>query len=230
MPPYPETTKEDRLAEVFAALADPTRLRILGQIAERSMTGSDLSKSLGLTPPTISHHMTRLARAGLVTVIADGNRRHYRLNESTLASAGRAAARSPGRHERVESVNSDPDAAERARVLRDFFEGEGLKQIPAQRKKRVIVLQHLVERFEPGRDYPEKEVNAILRVAHDDVATLRRELVTYGYMTRANGVYRLAGALPSRGATVAQEISGGEHGWLEELVASATTRAINDNR
>jgi hypothetical protein len=37
---------------------------------------------------------------------------------------------------------------------------ERLTQIPASRKKRVIVLRHLLERFEPGRDYPEHEVNA----------------------------------------------------------------------
>jgi hypothetical protein len=68
-------------------------------------------------------------------------------------------------------------------------------------------------------------VNDILRLVHDDVATLRRELVDYGYMTRVSGIYRIAHAPPSRGATVAQEIPGDERSWLEQLVAPATARA-----
>jgi DNA-binding transcriptional ArsR family regulator len=132
---------EDRLATVFAALADPTRLRILGRIAERTTTSRALSESLALTPPTISHHMAKLAQAGLVTVTADRNRRHYGLNQSMLASVGRKAATNsqPG-DPRAKEQTGDPIAIERAKVLRDFFDGERLKQIPAQRKKRVFVL------------------------------------------------------------------------------------------
>jgi hypothetical protein len=66
----------------------------------------------------------------------------------------------------------------------------------------------------------------MLRVAHDDVATLRRELVDYGFMARDRGIYRLATELPGRGSTVAQEV-GNEQSWFEELVATATARAIH---
>ena len=47
-----------------------------------------------------------------------------------------------------------------------------------------------------GRAYAEAEVNDLLRPAHEDVATLRRELVDYGFLARADGVYRLADAGP----------------------------------
>jgi hypothetical protein len=104
-------------------------------------------------------------------------------------------------------------------VLRDFFDGERLKQIPAQRKKRVIVLQELVRRFEPSRDYSEREVSEILKRAHEDFATLRRELIDYGYMTREGGVYRVARALPQRSTQVGQEITGDESAWLRTLLA-----------
>ena len=222
-----EPGREERLAEVFAALADGSRLRILGRLAERSLTGRELSEALTLTAPTISHHMTKLTRAGLVTVTADGNRRLYRLDESTLASLGREVTRDRLDAAPDNASDSGPERVERARVLRGFFDGERLKQIPAQRKKRVIVLQHLMERFQSGREYPEKEINDLLRTAHEDVATLRRELVDYGYMTRAGGIYRIAGSLPERSATVAQEIPAGEHAWLESLVAGATARALS---
>ena len=84
----------------------------------------------------------------------------------------------------------------------------------------------MLERFAPGRSYPESEVNDLLREAHEDVATLRRELVDYGFMVRDRGIYRLATELPSRGSTVAQEV-GNEQSWFEELVAMATARAVH---
>ena len=212
-----------RLAEVFKALADPARLRILGEIAERPRTGRELSERLGLTPPTISHHMARLANVGLVRVTPDAQRRAYSLDLAALRDLSRDVAPAAEGRAAAETGDDDP---ERAKVLRDFFVGERLKQIPAQRRKRVIVLQHLLTRFEADRDYPEREVNDVLRPAHEDVATLRRELVDYGYMTRTNGVYRVATALPARGPTVAQEIVGDEASWLRELVAGATARAL----
>ena len=225
-----EQTDDERVEQlvgVFKALADPARLRILGAVAERPLTGKDLSERLGLTPPTISHHMSRLVEAGLVAVRPDAQRRVYALDEATLRGLGRevgAAGRAAGGE--VDARDGAPLDRERAKVVRDFFDGPRLKAIPAQRKKRVIVLQHLVERFGPDRDYPEKEVNALLREAHEDVATLRRELVDYGFMTRGGGIYRVARSLPGRGATVSQEIPGDEHAWLQALLEGATARAM----
>jgi len=110
---------------------------------------------------------------------------------------------------------------ERAEVLRNFFDGDRLKQIPAQRKKRVIVLQHLVTWFDPNRSYREREVNEILRRAHEHVATLRRELVDYGYLTRESGIYRVARALPPRDKQIAQEIIGDETAWPRRILRMA---------
>lgn len=57
-------------AAVFKALADPTRLRLLSIIAahpEREACVCDLTDPVQLSQPTVSHHMTTLAKAGLVT-------------------------------------------------------------------------------------------------------------------------------------------------------------------
>ena len=80
--------------------------------------------------------------------------------------------------------------AYREKVLRTFFQRGRLVRIPAQRKKRQIVLERLVEEFAPDRDYPEREVNQTLVEFHDDVATLRRELIATRLMKRAGGIYR----------------------------------------
>jgi len=57
-------------ATVFKALADPARVRLLSIIAARAEGEAcicDLTEPVGLSQPTVSHHMTTLAKAGLVT-------------------------------------------------------------------------------------------------------------------------------------------------------------------
>lgn len=208
----------ERLADVFRALSDPARLRILGAIAEQTRSGTELSQLLNLSPPTISHHISKLTTAGLIATTPDGQRRLYSLNANTLRSLARTSVR---QEESTDASNATEADRERAKTIRDFFKDGALKQIPAQRRKRVFVLQHLMERFSPRTDYTEKAVNEALKQAHPDFATLRRELVDYGFMTRENGIYRVAESLPIRGPNVAQEITGDEHGWLKSLVEGA---------
>ena len=210
-----DATRLEDLSLLFKALADPARLRILGLLAERPLAGHELADRLDLTPPTISHHMRRLVAAHLVDVVPDAQSRIYSLRTDAIREISTS----------VLNQQAAPESEEENAVLRAFFDGPRLRQIPASRKKRVVVLRRLLERFGPGRDYTEAEVNEMLREAHDDVATLRRELVDYGFMARDRGIYRLAAELPGRGSTVAQEV-GNEQSWFEELVATATARAI----
>lgn len=86
----------------------------------------------------------------------------------------------------------------RTKVERTFFRGGKLTEVPAQRKKRIFVLERLVEEFEPGRVYTEAEVNAILGRFHSDVCTLRREFVIEKMMTRSAGKYLRASSYVRR--------------------------------
>lgn len=70
-------------AELFACLADPTRLRLLRSVAGAPATVGALADSLGISQPTCSHHVRRLAAAGLV-----GTRRS---GMTTVVSANPAA-------------------------------------------------------------------------------------------------------------------------------------------
>ena len=211
-----DDTRLDHLSALFKALADPARLRILGRLAERPHAGHELAHELALTPPTISHHMRKLVDAGFVDVTAEAQSRIYSLRTDVF----RNLARDP-QAESAATREGEDDA-----VLRAFFDGPRLRHLPAARKKRVIVLRRLLERFEPNRAYPEREVNDVLRLAHDDVASLRRELVDYGFMVRDRGIYRVASELPARGATVRQEV-GDETEWFSALVTAATKRAVS---
>jgi biotin operon repressor len=191
-----EGREMEDLIETYKALADETRLRILGLVAERPHTGWQLAEALRVSQPVVSHHVEKLKRAGLLREVREGKERVYGLNRDTLTRLARAQLRQA----QIE-VEDDGD-----RVLRDFFDGERLRRIPAQRKKRVVVLRKLLERFERGRIYSERQVNELLGRAHEDVATLRRELVMYGFMERERGVYRVAEQLPEYSRNIAQEL------------------------
>ncbi len=74
----------ERISTLFKVLADPARLRILGLLAEHPRAGHELADRLGLTPPTVSHHMRRLTAVGLVDVAAEAQSRIYSLRAETL--------------------------------------------------------------------------------------------------------------------------------------------------
>ena len=108
-------------------------------------------------------------------------------------------------------------SAEDQQVLRDYTYAGMLKQLPAKRGKTMVILRWLATRFEAGRLYTEAEVNGILRTAHDDVASLRRELVDYRYLTRGEGRYRVAEVDPERDVNEAQEVPPFEAEILAQL-------------
>ncbi len=77
------------------------------------------------------------------------------------------------------------------KVLATFLDGERIKQIPRRPAKRAVVMRWLSGQFEPGREYAEREVNEIIKRHHEDSATLRREMVDTGLMSREAGIYQL---------------------------------------
>jgi hypothetical protein len=81
-----------------------------------------------------------------------------------------------------------------ARVLARFLDAEGrLRAIPRRRAKRLVVLDHVAQSFEPGRTYPEAEVDAVLLDFYSDHAALRRYLVDDEFLTREANVYWRSG-------------------------------------
>jgi hypothetical protein len=74
-----------------------------------------------------------------------------------------------------------------------FIKNGRLVIMPSKRSKLLPVLDHIAQDFEPGRSYPEPEVNEILERYHDDYAALRRYLVDEGFLDREAGVYWRSG-------------------------------------
>lgn len=76
---------------------------------------------------------------------------------------------------------------EHRRILDEFFDGQTLTRFPNRQKKLLVILDYISTRFDASVTYTESEVNAVLRVHHDDVAHLRRYLVEFGYLRRERG-------------------------------------------
>lgn len=80
-------------------------------------------------------------------------------------------------------------AAER-RVIATFVRDGVIPTFPAKQSRQLVLWRYVVRMFEHGRDYPEPELNALLRPLNPDVATIRRALVDFRLMRREAGVYR----------------------------------------
>ncbi len=177
-------TSSDTLA-FFKALADANRLKIVGLLARQSYSVEELAALLNLKPSTISHHLAKLAQAGLVSAKTESYYNVYQLDEKALQNKSRNLFSQQNLAASV--VDVDADAYDN-KVIKDYARKDGsLKTIPAQRKKLEAILRYVVKSFELNKRYNEKKVNEILGKYHEDTASLRRELVGYGLMKREGG-------------------------------------------
>ena len=69
------------LADLFRALADPTRVRILSALAETEVCVNDLAEALGMGQSAVSHQLGYLREARLVRARRDGRHVFYRLDD-----------------------------------------------------------------------------------------------------------------------------------------------------
>lgn len=72
---------------VFQALADPTRRKILKLLGDGGLTAGEISSQFEMSQPSVSHHLSVLKNAGLVTAERDGQFIRYYLNLSVLEEA-----------------------------------------------------------------------------------------------------------------------------------------------
>jgi ArsR family transcriptional regulator, arsenate/arsenite/antimonite-responsive transcriptional repressor len=70
--------------DIFKALDDPTRREILTMLKKQDMTAGDIAAKFDMTPPSVSHHLDKLKRAGLVTTIKQGQFVHYSINTTIV--------------------------------------------------------------------------------------------------------------------------------------------------
>ena len=175
----------DTLLGFFKALADPNRLKIVGLLAQGEYTVEQMAEILNLSPSTISHHLSKLSAAGLVSARSESYYNIYRLETNVLDDMSQKLLSK----EMMPAVAADVDIdAYDRKILNTFCDEEGrIIGLPAQRKKFEVLLHHVAKAFEPGRRYTEKEVKEILSNYWFDTATFRRRLVEHKIMAREGG-------------------------------------------
>ena len=182
----------DSLIAFHKALADATRLKLIGLLALRPMCGLELAHELKVSAPTVSHHINKLKELNLVRSVREDNTIYYSLDADRLHELSRlnlgGATTEPNDEARRDGP---PTRDERQKVLANFFVDGRLKAMPAQQKRQLYILEEFASDFEPQRDYLEKEVNEIILRRYDDYCLIRRDLIIFGYMTRDRGIYRL---------------------------------------
>ena len=156
--------------DLVALLAEPDRLRALAAVTLGASTLPEVAERTGLEPRAAARALSRLVAGGLLEGEAG---KGYRVRTEALR---RAAIPPPDEA----SQDEEPEDA----VLRRFISKGRLLAVPAARSKRLVVLDHLAGLFEPGRRYPEPEVNELLKRYHPDYAMLRRYLVDDGFLDR----------------------------------------------
>lgn len=176
--------KITELLDFFKALSDANRLKIVGLLAQGEYSVEQMAEMLDLRPSTVSHHLSRLAKANLVSARSESYYNIYSLETNTLeAMSQRLLAR-----DTLPTVTAevDLDAYDR-KVISNFTDQQGrIKQFPSQQKKFEAILRYVVQDFQPGERYTEKQVNAILARFSEDVASLRRGLIEAKMMSRAD--------------------------------------------
>ena len=174
-----------RLLQFFQVFSNESRLRLIGHLANGERSVGELAQLLDLKEPTVSHHLAELKGLGLVTVRAEGNMRIYQLNAKALESISKDIFARPN----LAAMVPKSEMNEEERVLRVWVKDGRIVDIPAQEKKKQIVIRWLAGQIDPARRWTEREFSEWLSRFNEDYAVLRRYLVDSGYMARENGIY-----------------------------------------
>ena len=168
--------------QLLKLLADETRLEILNILLREDSYVEKLACELALTPATICYHLKKMESAGVVNCSRSQFYIIYSLNREIFDKP---------LYELIKKEDPQPDTEEKYRkeVLSRFFKYGRLTQIPTQRKKREIVLSEILNQFEMGREYDEREVNQIILRYHEDYCTIRREMIAFGLVKRDHETY-----------------------------------------
>lgn len=177
---------ETEAIRLFKCLSDKSRLQILKSLAIEDMYVERLAERLGITAPTVSFHLKKLADAGAVTSYKSQYYMMYSLNTAIFETSILEILQEESDEAEAQARR---DAEYRQKVTDAFFSYGKLKAIPTQRKKERIVLEEMVKAFEFDRMYTEREVNLILADYYDDFCTLRRDMVGEGLLGRNTDGY-----------------------------------------
>jgi predicted transcriptional regulator len=175
--------------EIMKSLADASRLQVLNSLIDKPQYVEELAERMNLAVSTVSFHLKKLEKAGLVYKTKEQYYITYHVSDDILNKTLRELAC----YENLDKYIQDERMEKyRLKVLKTFFRKDRLIKLPVQWKKRMIVLDEFIKKFRPGKKYSEEEVNDIIMTSYDDYCTIRRLMIDIKIMKRENQVYWLA--------------------------------------
>jgi len=174
--------------EIMKSLADASRLRVLNSLMEKSQYVEELANRLNLAESTISFHLKKLEKAGLVYKTKEQYYIMYHTRNDVFNQPLKNFARFENLDRYIQEIRIEKY---RRKVLSSFIKKNKLIRVPVQRKKRMIILEEFIKEFTFGKEYTESEVNEIILLRYDDYCTIRRLFIEEGMMKRKNQVYRV---------------------------------------
>ena len=171
---------------IMKALADQSRLAIINSLLERSQYVEEIARRHALATSTVSFHLKKLEQAGLVSSRKEQYYVIFQANGDLFNTTLRELVSVPLAGKELQDGRMEDY---RRKVLESFFQYGRLEKLPAQHKKRLIVLEQFAVRFEPERRYGEQEVTGLIMPLFDDYCTIRRLLVEEKLIRREGSVY-----------------------------------------
>jgi hypothetical protein len=183
-----DEAKQTRLLEFFQVMGNERRLRLAVYLMDKPCTVQELARQFDMKELAVRETLAALRFLNLVTEhkgVSDGEAQaRYGFDIKALYALNKEMLSRENLPTPIDDLNE-----EERRMLRPFFNGERLMEIPLNPKKFRVLVHWLATHFEEGVRYSEKQVNEIITRYHEDYATLRRALIEEHLMERDHGIY-----------------------------------------
>ena len=170
---------------LFKCLADISRLQIIKSLSKEDMYVEQLAERLKLSSATISNHLKRLEDIGAV----QSRREQYYTVYSLCPDVFSHRIIDLINKESNDPLSDEREEAYRKKILSTFTVDGRITKMPAQLKKKLVLVEEISRSFDTGKSYTEREVNLKIADYYDDYCMVRRFFVDFGLFRRENGVY-----------------------------------------
>jgi len=169
---------ETEMLDFIKALSHTDRLRIVGLLTRGPMRAAEIAEAMKLSLQDTIKHLFHLEQGQIVLRSVDGL---YSLDQAALEKLARQSFEGT----RPAYIPDSMLKEDARKVLAAHLNPDGsIKQIPSQPGRIKVILEYVINAFEPGKNYREREVNLLLARFNKDTSTLRRYLVDAGMLAR----------------------------------------------